>query len=63
MLPRTLEAFKDMVNEKMEEMQEPSHAPTMMGQPLRGRASSMMQPTRGMAMRRMTTRQRRFGKR
>lgn len=50
-LPRMLDAFRLMVSEKILEMQLPSQAPMMIGQPWRGRTNSMMHPVRGIATR------------
>ncbi len=60
-LPRTFEAFRLIVSEKILDMQLPNQAPTMMGHPLSGSARSIMQPVNGTAISPITTRQRRFG--
>jgi hypothetical protein len=60
-LPLMLDAFRLMVSEKILEIQLPSQAPIMIGQPRRGSTNSMMQPVRGIATRPMMTRERFWG--
>jgi hypothetical protein len=60
-LPRMLDAFRLMVSEKMLEMQLPSQAPMMIGQPCRGNTNNMMHPVRGIATRKIMMRERFWG--
>jgi hypothetical protein len=60
-LPRILDAFRLMVSEKMLDMQEPSQAAIITGQPCRGNTSSMMHPVNGIKMSPIMTRERFWG--
>ena len=60
-LPRTLDAFRLMVSEKILEIQLPSQAPMIIGRPFRGSTNSMMHPVNGIATRPMMMAERLWG--